>query len=169
MSSDNPEKWYEKTNLSYYDEIKGQVKGKRYIYTTLLKGTNKENALNIIKEAHATWGAEMAKQYCQKIPPLTNYKEFKKAMKDGFESMRKNHITFSIKEDSDEKLEFNVTHCIFAEACKELDSAALGYAIYCHGDYEYAKTLHPRGRMVRSKTLMQGDPCCDHTYVWEDV
>ena len=168
MSSDNPEKWYEKTNLSYYDEIKGQVKGKRYIYTTLLKGTDKENALNAIKEAHATWGTEMAKQYRQNIPPITNYNEFKKGMKDGFESMQKNHIIFSIKEDSDKSLEFNVTQCIFAEVCKELDSSELGYAIYCHGDYEYAKTLHPKGRMIRSKTLMQGDPCCDHTYVWED-
>ena len=107
MSSDNPEKWFEKTNLSYYDEIKGQVKGKRYIYNTLLKKADKENALNIIKEAHATWGTERAKQYRQKIPPITNYNEFKKAMKDLFESMQKNHITFSIKEDSDEKLEFN--------------------------------------------------------------
>ena len=168
MSSDNPEKWFEKTNLSYYDEIKGQVKGKRYIYNTLLKKADKENALNIIKEAHATWGTERAKQYRQKIPPITNYNEFKKAIKDLFESMQKNHITFSIKEDSDEKLEFNVTHCIFAEACKELDSAELGYAIFCHSDYEHAKALHPRSRMVRSKTLMQGDPCCDFTYVWED-
>ena len=133
-----------------------------------MKRTDKENALNIIKEAHATWGTQMAKQYRQKILPITKYNEFKKAMKDSFESMQKNHITFSIKEDSDKSLEFNVTKCIFAEVCKELDSSELGYAIYCHGDYDYVKARHPRGRMIRSKTLMQRDSCCDHTYVWED-
>ena len=168
MSSDNPIKWYEKTNSSFYDEIKNHVIGKRYIYETLLKTNDKQNVLEIMKQAHARWGIEMAEAHRQNTPSLTRYIDYKQAMKQAFESMQKNHLIYSIKEDSDEKLEFNVTKCIFTEVCKELDSTELGYAIFCHGDYDYAKTLHPKGRMVRNRTKMQGDPYCDHTYIWEE-
>lgn len=155
-------KWYENTNTSFYDEIKNHVIGKRYIYETLLKTNDKENILEIMKQAHARQGIDMAEARRQNTPSLTSYKDYKQVMKQGFESMQKNHITFSIREDSDEKLEFNVTKCIFSEVCHELNSAELGYAIFCHGDYDYAKALHSKGRMVRNKTLMQGDPYCDH-------
>ncbi len=167
MSSDNPSKWYEKTNSSFYDEIKNHVIGKRYIYETLLKTNDKEKVLEIMKQAHAKWGIDMAEIQRRNTSSLSSYNDFKQAMKQAFKFMQKNHLIYSIKEDS-EKLEFNVKKCIFSEVCKELDSTELGYAIFCHGDYDYAKTLHPKGRMMRNRTLMQGDSCCDHTYIWED-
>ncbi|NIO38132.1 hypothetical protein GTO27_10585 [Candidatus Bathyarchaeota archaeon] len=168
MSSDNPSKWYEKTNRSFFDEIKNHVIRKRYIYETLLETNETENVLEIMKKAHARWNIDIAEAYKQRISPLTSFNDYKQAMKKAFESMQRNHIVYSIKVDSDEKLGFNVTKCIYSEVCKELNSTELGYAIFCHGDYDYAKTLHPKGRLVRNRTLMQGDAYCDHTFIWED-
>ena len=169
MTSDKPSKWYERTNSSFYDEITKDVIRKRYIFETLLKTNNKENVLEIMKQTFARQQADLAEAHRQNTPSLTSYKDYKQAMKQVLESTQKNHLVYSTKEDSDEKLEFRVTKCIFSDVCNELDSTELGYAIFCYGDYDYAKTLHPKGRMVRNRTLMQGDAFCDHTYVWEDV
>jgi hypothetical protein len=58
--------------------------------------------------------------------------------------------------------------CIFAKVCRDLDVAALGYVMFCATDFPLASVFNPRLRLERTKTLMQGDDCCDFHYVWEE-
>jgi len=37
----------------------------------------------------------------------------------------------------------------------------------CHGDYAWAEGFNPDIKLVRDKTLMQGDSICNHRYVWQ--
>jgi len=39
----------------------------------------------------------------------------------------------------------------------------------CKPDFAAIKALHPSLRLERTKTLMQGDDCCDFKFIWEDV
>jgi predicted ArsR family transcriptional regulator len=61
-------------------------------------------------------------------------------------------------------LKFRVTRCPYAERMRQLDAAKLGFAYYCAYDIGFCEGLNPAIRFSRTKTLMMGDDCCDHSY-----
>ncbi|MFG1690974.1 L-2-amino-thiazoline-4-carboxylic acid hydrolase [Gemmatimonadota bacterium] len=75
-------------------------------------------------------------------------------------------ITYEIVEDSEEAFEINVTECVLVEPMLELDAGKIGNAWLCDGDYGHAQGFNPKIRLIRDKTLMLGDSCCNHRYEW---
>ena len=56
----------------------------------------------------------------------------------------------------------------WAKTFREAGSADIGYAAVCHEDYAACQAFNPKIKMIRTKTLMQGDGCCDHRLIWQD-
>jgi hypothetical protein len=75
-------------------------------------------------------------------------------------------ITYDIVEDSKEAFEMKVTECVLVQPMLELDAGKIGNAMLCDGDYGNARGYNPRIKLTRDKTLMLGDTCCNHRYVW---
>ena len=73
-------------------------------------------------------------------------------------------LDYTIEEQTPTHMKMCVTRCIWADAYRKLDAADVGYAFYCASDYGYCQGLNPNIKFTRTKTLMQGDDCCDHTY-----
>lgn len=71
---------------------------------------------------------------------------------------------FTVEEKTPELLRLRVTKCLFADEMRELSAADIGFAFYCSYDYGFCQGLNPEIEFIRTKTLMQGDCCCDHTY-----
>lgn len=71
---------------------------------------------------------------------------------------------FEIVEQTPERLELRVTRCIYAEEMRRLGASETGLAAFCAFDEGFCQGLNPRIRFMRTKTLMAGDDCCDHTY-----
>jgi predicted ArsR family transcriptional regulator len=61
-------------------------------------------------------------------------------------------------------LQFCVTRCPHAELGARLNAADWLYALVCASDPHIAASFDPPIRFERTKTLMQGDDCCDHAY-----
>ncbi|MFZ1947881.1 MAG: L-2-amino-thiazoline-4-carboxylic acid hydrolase [bacterium] len=59
-----------------------------------------------------------------------------------------------------------VTECLWAKTFRDLAAGELGYLLICHPDYAYCEGFNPRIAMSRSMTLMEGDNCCNHRWVW---
>ena len=78
-----------------------------------------------------------------------------------------NVLTFEIIEDTPQAFEVKVTECLWAKTYLDAGAAALGYILSCYGDYGSAEGFNPKMRMIRTKTLMQGNDCCNHRYVIE--
>jgi hypothetical protein len=76
-------------------------------------------------------------------------------------------LTFQIIEDTPRAFEAKVTECPWAKTYRDLNAADLGYILSCYGDYASAEGFNPKMRMIRTKTLMQGNDCCNHRYVIE--
>ena len=78
-----------------------------------------------------------------------------------------NVLTFQIVEDTPQAFELKVTECLWAKTFRDAKAGDLGYLLSCYGDFASAKGFNPKMRMIRTKTLMQGDDCCNHRYVIE--
>jgi L-2-amino-thiazoline-4-carboxylic acid hydrolase len=75
--------------------------------------------------------------------------------------------TDTIVEDTDKAIESRVTECLFAKTFRDADAADIGYAYFCYGDFAMARAYNPKLRLIRTKTLMNGDDCCNLRWVWE--
>lgn len=80
----------------------------------------------------------------------------------------KHVLTRETVEDMPQAFELRVTECLWAKTFREMGAAELGYALLCHTDFADCQGFNPRITLIRSKTLMQGDDCCDHRFVWEE-
>ena len=78
-----------------------------------------------------------------------------------------NAYTDEIVEETDQAFAANTTECLYAKTFREADAADIGYAAICHGDYAFTHAFNPKMKYTRTKTLMQGDDCCNHRQVLE--
>jgi len=72
-----------------------------------------------------------------------------------------------VVERSQEAFEYRVKKCLWATVFRNEQAADIGYAMICYPDYAVAKGLNPKLRLIRTKTLMQGDDSCTLRYVME--
>jgi hypothetical protein len=77
----------------------------------------------------------------------------------------KHVIEREVIEDSETVFELKITKCLWEKVYREADSAELGYAIVCHTDFATAEASDQK--LIRTKTLMQGDDCCNHRWVYK--
>jgi len=76
-------------------------------------------------------------------------------------------LTFDVIEDTPKAFEVKVSECLWAKTFRDAKAEDLGYVLSCYGDYASAEGFNPKMRMIRTKTLMQGDEFCNHRYVLE--
>lgn len=76
-------------------------------------------------------------------------------------------LTKQIVEDTDKAFELKVKECIWVSVFLQAKTGEIGYAAVCYGDYAWAEGFNPKIKLIRDKTLMQGNDCCNHRYVWE--
>jgi L-2-amino-thiazoline-4-carboxylic acid hydrolase len=65
---------------------------------------------------------------------------------------------------SDERLDFNVTRCRYAEFYKELGLADLGYLVHCNRDHAMIDGFNPDLKLTRTQTVMEGASHCDFRF-----
>lgn len=67
-------------------------------------------------------------------------------------------------EDTPTALKYRVHTCPWAEAYREAKGEEIGFAVSCCWDFGFCQGLNPAIKFTRTKTLMQGDDCCNHSY-----
>jgi len=71
---------------------------------------------------------------------------------------------YTIENRTNDFLKLKVTKCLYADEMKKLDAVDIGEAFYCSYDHGFCRGLNPDIIFTRTKTLMIGNDCCDHTY-----
>ena len=77
----------------------------------------------------------------------------------------KNALTMKVVEDTPTAVEARVTECLWAKTFREADAADIGYACLCHAEFAALKAFNPKIKLTFTKTLMQGNDCCNSRYV----
>jgi len=130
----------------------------------LMKQIGKENFLEMLKKSsEMQYEGDENAYFKNKERTLKTWSDFsKKLMKDW-----DNSLTGEILTDTDNVLEIKYTECLYAKTFREADAADIGYAALCYGDYPWTKQFNPNLKLIREKTLMQGDDYCHFKWVME--
>ena len=78
-------------------------------------------------------------------------------------------LRLDILEQSDERLDFNVTRCRYAEMYRSLGIPELGTVFSCNRDYALIDGFNPDANLVRTQTLMEGASHCDFRYTFPKI
>lgn len=134
--------------------------------------------IQLAKALEKEWGAERALEFLKKqtTAKMTEYGKAQagRASDTSFESYVKqfrsgynNTLIMEIVEDTPAAFELKVSECIWADTFRRADAGDIGFCSVCWGDYAWARSFNDRIALVRDKTLMQGDDCCNHRYEWK--
>jgi hypothetical protein len=69
---------------------------------------------------------------------------------------------------SDSKLTFRITRCQYAEFYKQLKSTKLGETLSCCRDQAFLNGFSDNIEMVRSKSILDGNPSCDFEFTYKN-
>jgi predicted ArsR family transcriptional regulator len=61
-------------------------------------------------------------------------------------------------------LDFDVTHCAFADMYRELGLSELGHVLSCNRDGGFSKGFNPEIELTRTQTIMGGATHCDFRF-----
>ena len=75
-----------------------------------------------------------------------------------------NALEIEILAQNEDRYDFNVTRCRYAEMYRSLGMGELGAVLSCNRDYSLVEGFNPEIELVREQTIMQGAPCCTFRY-----
>jgi hypothetical protein len=134
----------------------------REVFLDLLASAASEAASEGVSEAMRELAAAEPDQ-----TPRNDLSTFADSMRN-LDPFSQHVLSLEIVEDSDDAFGVKVTECLWAKTFRESDASEIGYAALCHGDHAAAEAFNSRLKLIRSKTLMQGDDCCDPRWVMAD-
>lgn len=100
-------------------------------------------------------------------PPVVRDLTFFAANMKNMPPLMQHALEAEVVEATPEAFEYRVKRCLWAKSFRDENAGDLGYAMVCYPDYAVARGLNPKLKLIRNKTLMQGDDCCVLRYVME--
>ncbi|MFO0956413.1 MAG: L-2-amino-thiazoline-4-carboxylic acid hydrolase [Isosphaeraceae bacterium] len=78
-------------------------------------------------------------------------------------------LEIDLLEQSDDRLDFNVKRCKYAEMYRSLGLGDLGSSLSCVRDFALAEGFSPEIELTRTQTLMEGASHCDFRFRRKDA
>ena len=73
-------------------------------------------------------------------------------------------LEIDVLDQSDTKLDFNVTRCRYAEMYRALGIPELGAILSCNRDYALMEGFNPNAELTRTQTILSGASHCDFRF-----
>ena len=86
------------------------------------------------------------------------------AMHTAMAEVTERDVTVEMRRHDKEALEFDITHCRFAEFFRALGEPELGALLICETDFDIAAAGASEVSFTRDQTIMQGAPSCTFRY-----
>ena len=164
-------KWQDDSKMSFervfnftYEQITLKVK---LLADVMEKHMGREKFLEYLREASNKSGEIDAEAYAKLLGGKRDLKAFATELREP--DYMVNHIlTHKILTDTEKEFEVRISECLWAKTFHKYGAADIGHAMFCNRDYTTAKAFNPKIRLIRSKTIMQGDDHCNHRWVYEE-
>jgi L-2-amino-thiazoline-4-carboxylic acid hydrolase-like protein len=76
-------------------------------------------------------------------------------------------LEIEVLEASDDRFDFNVTRCRYAETYREMGLGKIGHLLSCNRDGTFCVGYDRKISLERKQTIMQGASCCTFRYTYE--
>jgi len=137
-------------------EIEARIAGP--LIKAFLEEFGREQTLAVVKRVIKPLAKESGEQLAKKMGGNSTA-DFANGLKTYWESggaYEKEELALS-----EDRYDFNIKRCLYAEMYKELGLADLGLVLSCGRDFDMIKGFNPRMTLVRTKTIMEGHDICD--------
>lgn len=129
----------------------------------LMKKRFGEEAYQVLVEE----ASEGARQRFSKLAEEAIDNSIEAFLKYGFEPLLKDGFEYTV-EETNAGYQMNYTKCPVADMAKRLGITELMFYMCCEQDHVMPGAFNPDIGFKRTKTLMQGDSCCDHFYYYKE-
>jgi hypothetical protein len=152
------------SRLSLLDKTRIQAQVLVPVLKALRAELGKAKADAIVRGALRDW----SKQLFAAVGESVNGSPRRKwaAMQTALTEITEREVTFEMIRHDKEALEFDVTHCRFAEFFRALGEPELGALLVCATDFDIVAAGGGEVGLTRDQTLMQGAPSCTFRYAF---
>jgi predicted ArsR family transcriptional regulator len=148
--------------LSLLDKTRIQAQVLVPVLRALRSELGREKADAIVKQALREWSKNLFAAIGDNVDasPRRKWAAMHAAMAEATEQ----DVTVETRRHDKEALEFDVTHCQFAEFFRALGEPELGALLICETDFDIAAAGSGEVSFTRDQTIMQGAPSCTFRY-----
>ena len=150
--------------LSLLDKTRIQAQVLVPVLQALRAELGKERADAIVKDALRDWSKQLFAAVGDSVEGSSRRKWA--AMQTALTEITEREVTFEMRRHDKEALEFDVTHCRFAEFFRALGEPELGALLVCAPDFDIVAAGGSDVSLTREQTLMQGAPSCTFRYAF---
>jgi hypothetical protein len=158
-------KFLEDSNMTFQEVFDFAFKSLIPVLQGLAKELEEDHFLEVLKKVSFESALKAGQDSARQLP-CNDFAAFNASMREP-SHFAQHILTLEIVEDTPQAVEVKVTECLWAKTFREMGAAEIGNLLICHRDYADCQGFNPKITLTRSKTLMQGDDCCNHRFVWE--
>jgi predicted ArsR family transcriptional regulator len=148
--------------LSLLEKTRIQAQVLVPVLRALRSELGKESADTIVKQALRDWSKQLFAAVGSRVEGGPRRKWA--AMHTALAGITEREVTVEMRRHDEEALEFDVTHCRFAEFFRALSEPELGALLVCETDFDIAAAGGSEVSFTRDQTIMQGAPSCTFRY-----
>lgn len=152
MEKENDAKKFKNTfEISYEDFMIARFQPMIGVFQKFISEFEEERVLQLISEYMDELSVYQISQSLGE-QSIENFAQFKvKFMGIINSEFMKNSVTYQIVEDTENKMEFKFTKCLWAKVMKQLGfDGEQGYMTCCKADFAMATAFHPKVKLTRS-------------------
>ena len=159
-------KFQEDSGMSFQEVFEFKFKPLIQTMESFARQMGRDNLLEMIRKESDEVSRLDAKKTVERLQK-NDFATFKAMYKEKPNRFLDHIETKVITEESDTVIASRVTECLYAKTFRDAGAADIGYAWSCHGDFAWAQAYNPKLRLIRDKTLMNGNEYCNPRRVWE--
>ena len=148
--------------LSLLDKTRIQAQVLVPVLRALRSELGKERADAIVRQALRDWSKQLFSSVGDSIDGRPRRKWA--AMHTAMAEITERDVTVEMRRHDKGALEFDVTHCQFAEFFRALGEPELGALLICETDFDIASAGDGEVSFDRTQTIMRGAPSCTFRY-----
>jgi hypothetical protein len=148
--------------LSLLDKTRIQAQVLVPVLQALRAELGKARADAIVKQALRDWSKQLFAAIGDSVDGSLRRKWA--AMHTAMAESTERDVTVDMRRHDKEALEFDITHCRFAEFFRALGEPELGALLICETDFDIAAAGGSAVTLARDQTLMQGASSCTFRY-----
>ena len=148
--------------LSLLEKTRIQAQVLVPVLRALRSELGKERADAIVKQALRDWSKQLFAAVGDSVDGSPRRKWA--AMHTALAEITGQEVTVEMRRHDKEALEFDITHCRFAEFFRALGEPELGALLICETDFDIAAAGGSEVSLTRDQTIMQGASSCTFRY-----